>query len=326
MSYFLLNYAVLLGEDWFLYLNLSLAGLIAGSFCTTLIHRLPLMLEQEFQLNVPNNQIDKEGTPFRPFHPFDPLHKVSLSSPASHCTSCHKPIPFYLNIPLLGYLISGGKCTHCHKKIDIFYPITELACLLAALVAGWLWGASPVIIPMLLLFWALITLAIIDIRTGLLPDLLTLGVLWIGLLLNPWLPYASIRQAVLGAAIAYISLTVLNYVYKLLRQRDGMGGGDIKLFAALGAFFGWQSLLPILMVSSISGLIFFSTIAIAQGLWQRFSPSSPTTSSSLSEKEESFMHRQQIWGPHIVLAAFLYIVISLKIPYILQPFNIYLSL
>ena len=119
----------------------------------------------------------KKGTPFRPFHPFDPLHRVSLSSPASHCTSCHKPIPFYLNIPLFGYLISGGKCTHCHKKIDIFYPITELACLLAALVAGWLWGASPVIIPMLLLFWALITLTIIDIRSGLLPDLLTLGIL-----------------------------------------------------------------------------------------------------------------------------------------------------
>ena len=272
-------YISLLQQDWFFYLNLIIGGLLAGSFCTTLIYRLPIIAEG------------------------DSKHNLSLSFPASHCPECKKTISWFYNLPLLGYLLTRGRCASCSCQIAWFYPVTEMLCVFAALLAGWLFGPDIVVIPILLLLWSLIALSIIDIRSGLLPDLLTLALLWLGILLNPLMPYAELTQAVWGAALGYIFLTAVNFIYYLLRRRVGIGGGDIKLFAALGSYFGWQSLLPILLISSISGIMFFILHSVFIG-----------------GIGKNGLLKPQIWGPHIALAAIFYLLLFHRWQFILQPF------
>lgn len=310
MDQFLISYFILFEQDWFLYINLTVAGLLGGSFCTMLVHRLPLIINglSEDNIKPQNNADEYKSLP------------ISLSFPASHCPKCSKPIPIYLNIPLLGYLLSRAKCINCNKPIDIFYPLTELACLLSAILVGGFWGATIEVIPIVLLLWGLITLSIIDIRNGLLPDMLTIGILWIGLIFNPVLPFSSLLHSVWGVVIAYMFLSMFNYGYRIIRQRDGIGGGDIKLFAALGSFFGWNSFLPILLVSSLSGLLFFFIKSFIMTLW--FKNKSKHRSNILKASDESMMFKQQIWGPHIALAAVLYVVAFMKMPKLLQIFQV----
>lgn len=178
---------------------------------------------------------------------------LSLAYPASHCVLCSKPIPFYLNIPLIGYFVCAGKCFHCKERISPLYPLTELICMSLALLAGWLWGADIKTLSALLLLCGLFTLSIIDGRSGYLPDELSLGLLWLGLLSNAFGIWVDAADAIWGSCLGYGALATINALYKALRHRDGLGGGDMKLFAALGAFFGWQGLLPMLLVASILG-------------------------------------------------------------------------
>lgn len=313
MGEILIIYTELLKESWFLYLNLTLGGLIAGSFCTMLIYRLPLIIQQEEITQQDTSMSDAQNT-------LGDTSELSLAFPGSHCPSCGKSIPVYVNLPLLGYLIARGKCLRCSANIAWFYPLTEILCVAVALLAGWAFGPSPILLPLLLLFWSLIALSIIDLRSGLLPDQLTLGVLWAGLLLNSLMPYASLYQAVVGVVSAYLFLSLVNLVYYAARRRIGIGGGDIKLFVGLGAYFGWQGLLPLLFLASVSGLVYFCILALLGigkdgGRFGRLDESASTTKQS-----ESIMLSEQRWGPHIALAAIIYMLLFHLFPDLLKVF------
>ncbi|MBE8182134.1 MAG: prepilin peptidase [Candidatus Portiera sp.] len=294
MENLLIIYPELLKEGWFLYLNLVWGGLIAGSFCTMLIYRLPLIIERDYNQN-PDAKTNHHH------------ENLSLAFPSSHCPECGKGIPVYLNLPLLGYLLARGKCSKCAAKIAWYYPVTEMLCVFSALLAGWLLGASPNLLPLLLLFWALITLSIIDWRSGLLPDQLTLGIIWTGLLFNSLMPssipYASLPQAIIGVVAVYVFLSLMNALYYIIRRRIGIGGGDIKLFAGLAAYFGWQGLLPLLFFASISGLMFFILVVLSKVVFIKATISSKESSSS------NALLSEQKWGPHIALAAIIYLLL-----------------
>ena len=246
---------------WFLFGQLTLAGLLAGSFCTTLIYRLPLMVQSMV-----------------------PAADLSLTLPASHCPHCKNRIPFKHNIPLLGYLLAGGRCASCREPIATLYPLTEIACLFLALVCGAVWGATAQTATLLPLLWGLFALAIIDWRHGLLPDRITLTLLWLGLLVNSFGVWVPLQSAVWGATGGYLFLAAVNWCYGLLRKQEGLGGGDMKLLAALAAYFGWQALLPIVLTASLSGCFF-------AGLLFLFKRSRP---------------RSLPWGPHLAFAGAIY--------------------
>ena len=216
-------------ETWLLFLQLTLAGLVAGSFCTTLIHRLPLILRGAGHL--------------------------SLTLPSSHCPRCKRKIALRFNLPLLGYFLARGRCAACNHAISVLYPLTEFSCLLLAWLGGILWGASAITLTALPLFWGLFALAVIDLREGLLPDRITLTLLWLGLLANSFHLWVPLQEAVWGAALGYLFLQMVNWIYRLARGKEGIGGGDMKLLAALGAYFGWQALLPIILMASIGGCV-----------------------------------------------------------------------
>lgn len=310
MDNLLLIYTELLRESWFFYLNLICGGLIAGSFCTMLIYRLPIIIQQQ-DANASMNNTQQSKTHY---------DNLSLAFPNSHCPECGKSIPAYLNLPLLGYLFTRGKCSKCSATIAWYYPITELLCLATALLAGWIFGATPILLPLLLLLWALVALSIIDLRSGLLPDQLTLGILWTGLLFHSFIPsyinYANLSQAILGVVVAYLFLSLVNFLYYILRRRVGIGGGDIKLFSGLAAYFGWQGLLPLLLFSSISGIVFFIILEILHK-----TETLPKTETNPRSSSESVMLTEQKWGPHIALAAVIYILLFHFYPDLLGLFT-----
>jgi len=219
-----------LKETWLLYLLAAILGLILGSFLTMLTHRLPLILE------------GKKG--------------LSLSYPPSHCPHCNNPIPFYFNIPLIGYFLCLGHCRKCKQPISLLYPFTELSSLLLACLAVWLWGGELKSLSAIFLWCSLLALSIIDFRSGYLPDQLTLSLLWLGLLFNTTDLWVDTSAAIWGACLGYLALATINSAYKMIRRRDGLGGGDMKLYASLGAFVGWQGLIPILFIASISACCF----------------------------------------------------------------------
>ena len=182
--------------------------------------------------------------------------KVSLAYPSSHCPLCKSPIPYYFNIPLLGYLFRRGKCHQCKGYMSLLYPMTELGCMLLTLFAGWLWGGDLKTLSAACLWCGLLVLGIIDGRSGYLPDSITLCLLWLGLLFNTAHLWVDAATAIWGACLGYLILAGVNMLYKAIRRREGLGGGDMKLNAALGAFLGWQSLLPILLLASVTGCCF----------------------------------------------------------------------
>lgn len=213
--------------------------------------------------------------------------ELSLSYPPSHCPHCNNPIPFYFNIPLIGYLLCQGRCHQCKKPISPLYPLTELSCLLLACLAVWLWGGELRALSAALLWCGLLALGIIDVRNGYLPDQLTLSLLWLGLLFNTTDLWVNASTAIWGAGLGYLILAIINFGYKMTRHQDGLGGGDMKLYAALGAFFGWQGLMPILLISSLSASCF------ALG-W-------------LLLKKERLVHIA--FGPFLAIAGFIYTVL-----------------
>ena len=221
-------------------------GLAIGSFLNVVIHRLPRMMENEWRAQC----AELEGK-----EPPDP-GRYNLLVPRSQCPTCQTQIRARDNIPVLSWLILGGKCAQCKAKISPRYPIVEaLTALLSALVAwkfglGWAAGAA------LVLTWTLIALVFIDADTTLLPDDLTLPLLWAGLAcaaLN--LTSIGLPDAFWGAVGGYLSLWLVYWAFKLATGKEGMGYGDFKLFAALGAWFGWQALIPIILMASVIGAV-----------------------------------------------------------------------
>lgn len=234
-------------------------GLLVGSFLNVVVHRLPRMMEQQWEAECAQWQQEKStgATAIGTDAPAPvPQETLSLSRPRSRCPHCSHAIHWYENIPVLSYLALRGRCSQCKASISIRYPVVELACAALFAYCAGQWGITATGAAWCLFSAALLSLALIDWDTTLLPDDITLPLLWAGLLASA-LHWTSVplADAVWGAAAGYLSLWLIYWAFKLATGKEGMGYGDFKLFAALGAWFGWQALVPIILVASVIGAI-----------------------------------------------------------------------
>lgn len=225
-------------------------GLAVGSFLNVVIHRLPIMMNREWQAQAR----ECLGLPAEP----KGVVTFNLALPHSHCPHCNHQIRAWENIPLMSWLVLRGKCSACKEPISWRYPLVELACGLLSGYVAWHFGFSWQAGAMLLLTWSLLAMSMIDADHQLLPDSLVLPLLWLGLIINSYGLFASMEDALWGAVTGYLSLWSVYWLFKLLTGKEGMGHGDFKLLAMLGAWGGWQLLPLILLVSS--------TLAVGRGL------------------------------------------------------------
>jgi leader peptidase (prepilin peptidase)/N-methyltransferase len=227
-------------------LVLALLGLCIGSFLNVVIHRLPMMMERGWRAE----SAELLGVEIAEQAP------LTLSTPRSRCPSCGHQITWYENIPLLSYLQLRGKCSACKAPISIRYPAIEVATALLFAACGWRFGARPEVLLWCGLVATLIALAMIDIDTQFLPDDLTLPLMWAGIVSAAlgWLPI-KLGASVGGAVVGYLSLWFVFHAYRLIRGKEGMGAGDFKLLAALGAWMGWQLIPSIILLASAVGAV-----------------------------------------------------------------------
>jgi leader peptidase (prepilin peptidase)/N-methyltransferase len=234
-----------------------LLGLLVGSFLNVVIHRLPIMLERQWQAEAPHAH-EADATSVTQVLP----PKYNLVVPRSACPNCHHPIRALHNIPILSYLALRGRCAHCNARISARYPMVELLCGVMTALVAWRFGYGATAACAAVVTWFLIALAAIDIDHQLLPDVLTLPLLWLGLLASLGsralyglsLPVAP-GNAILGAAVGYLILWSVYHAFRLLTDKEGMGYGDFKLLAALGAWMGLRMLLPIVLLAAIVGAV-----------------------------------------------------------------------
>ena len=221
-------------------------GLCIGSFLNVVIHRLPKMLEREWRADCAEltGQEAAAGEAY------------NLVTPRSRCPGCNRGIQAIENVPLVSWLALRARCPGCGMRISARYPLVELLAGLGAAWSAWHFGAGLAALGAMLFLWFTIALAFIDQATGYLPDDLTLPLVWIGLLCNAFGAFVPLFDAVLGAAAGYLSLWLIYWAFKLLTGKEGMGYGDFKMNAAVGAFVGWQLLPLVILVSSVVGLVF----------------------------------------------------------------------
>jgi leader peptidase (prepilin peptidase)/N-methyltransferase len=220
-------------------------SLAIGSFLNVLIHRLPKMMEADWRAQC--SELD--GTKVTA------AGRYNLLMPGSHCPQCKTPLRAVDNIPIVSWLALRGKCAHCSTRISARYPVVEALTALLSAVIAWKFGLTWQTALVLIFAWTLIALTFIDADTTLLPDDLTLPLLWLGLLANVFATFVPLTDAVIGAAAGYLILWSIYWLFKLTTGKEGMGYGDFKLLAALGAWMGWKSLLPIVLLSSLVGAI-----------------------------------------------------------------------
>lgn len=220
-------------------------GLIVGSFLNVLVWRLPKMLEREWRAQAH----EVLGLPVEPAGP-----TYNLMQPNSCCPHCDHPIRPWENIPLLSYLFLRGRCAHCQGAISARYPLTELACALITALVAWHFGFGWQAAAVMVLSWGLLAMSLIDMDHQLLPDVLVLPLLWLGLIVNGFTLFTTLPDALWGAVIGYMSLWTVFWLFKLVTGKDGMGHGDFKLLALLGAWGGWQILPMTLLMSSLVGV------------------------------------------------------------------------
>lgn len=236
----------LLSSQPLIYLGIALLlGLVVGSFLNVLIHRLPLMLERQWRSDA------REALAL----PAEPGERFDLFLPASHCPHCQKPVRPWENIPLLGFLYLRGRCSGCSTRISLRYPLVELVSAGLTLFAAWHFGFSASALAFMVLSWGLLALSLIDIEHQLLPDALVLPLLWLGLIVNAFGLFVPLEQAVWGTVAGYLSLWSVYWLFKLITGKEGMGYGDFKLMALLGAWAGWQMLPFIVLASSLLGAV-----------------------------------------------------------------------
>lgn len=232
----------------------GLFGLCVGSFLNVVIHRLPKMMEYDWRVQCAE-LCDQEASPNEP---------LSLSKPRSHCPACGHQITALENIPLVSYLlILRGKCSECGIRISPRYPIVEAFTGLLSAYAAWHFGPTWQMVGALLLLWALVALSGIDLDTQLLPDSITLPLVWLGLGFNLVATYCDLSSSVIGAMAGYLALWSVFWLFKLATGKEGMGYGDFKLLAALGAWLGWQMLPAIILLSSVVGAAVGITLIVA---------------------------------------------------------------
>ncbi len=246
---------MMLSEPPFLTLAAALLGLIVGSFLNVVIHRLPRMMERGWMLE--SAELRGETPPS--------AEKLTLATPRSRCPQCGHGITALENIPILSYLFLRGRCSACRVRISPRYPLIEALSGLLSGYAAWRFGASWAGAGALLFIWGMIALSFIDYDTQLLPDSITLPLLWVGLLLNLGGTFVELKAAVIGAAAGYLSLWAVYWVFKLVTGKEGMGYGDFKLLALIGAWLGWQMLpLTILASSMVGAVVGISLIVFAR--------------------------------------------------------------
>ena len=256
---------LLRAEPWAFVATAGLVGLIVGSFLNVVIHRLPRVMERQWkeqcrELFAGEALGEESGPPQE-----ETGHGYGLAFPASHCPHCEHPIRARDNIPVLGYLLLKGRCRHCGETISIRYPIVEaLSGVLAGVVAGY-FGFGAQALAGLVLTWVLLVLAFIDLDEFLLPDSITLPFLWFGILLALFGVFVDLHSAVIGAIAGYLTLWSIYQLFRLLTGKEGMGYGDFKLLALLGAWLGWQALPAIVLLSSLVGAVVGITLIAVRG-------------------------------------------------------------
>jgi len=223
----------------------ALLGLLVGSFLNVVIHRVPLMMEREWA----NQAAEVREEP--PPH----TDTFNLLSPRSRCPSCGHAIGAFDNIPLVSWLLLRARCRACGARIPVRYPVVEAATAALCAVAVAHFGPTAAGLGAMALSCTLIALALIDFDTQLLPDSLTIPLLWLGLLFNLWGTFAPLPAAVVGAMAGYLSLWTIYWVFRLATGKEGMGFGDFKLLAALGAWFGWAALPAVILLASVVGAV-----------------------------------------------------------------------
>jgi leader peptidase (prepilin peptidase)/N-methyltransferase len=221
-------------------------GLLVGSFLNVVIYRLPIMMEREWLAQCDELHGNEPDTASPVF---------TLNKPRSRCPHCNHAISAIENIPLISYLALGGKCKQCKAKISCRYPIIEAFTGLLSGVVAWHFGFDWACIGGLLLTWSLIALSFIDLDHQLLPDSITIPLLWLGIVFNLFTIYTDLQSSVIGAIAGYLSLWLVFHGFKLATGKEGMGYGDFKLLAALGAWLGWSLLPSIILLSSLVGAV-----------------------------------------------------------------------
>lgn len=241
-----MSFNYLLQYSPFFFISLcSIAGLIVGSFLNVVIYRLPKMMEREWRRQC----AELRGEPVEVKSPFN------IVIPRSACPHCGHKITALENIPVVSYVFLGGRCSQCHTSISARYPVVEV---LTAFISGfiaWHFGYGFAAFAALVFAWAMMALAFIDMDTQLLPDDITLPLLWGGLLVNLGDGFTDIRSAVIGTVAGYLALWSVYWCFKLITGREGMGYGDFKLLAVIGAWLGWQMLPLVILFSSLVGAI-----------------------------------------------------------------------
>lgn len=227
---------------WLFFISLAI-----GSLLNVIIYRLPILLKNKWRTQCQEflQTIKEETNP----------DTFNLAWPNSHCTTCKKKLKPWHNIPLLSYIFLRGRCAYCEAVISLLYPAVELLTAALSLIVVFHFGITYQALAFLFLTYALICLTFIDLNHQLLPDDITLPFLWIGLLANLFGLFTTLPSAVIGAIAGYLSLWLFNYIFRLIRKKDGMGYGDFKLFALLGAWFGWQFLPVILLFAAGAGAL-----------------------------------------------------------------------
>ncbi|MDP3010547.1 MAG: A24 family peptidase [Methylococcales bacterium] len=231
----------------------GIIGLLVGSFLNVVIYRLPVMLQRGWRkecIEYLQMEAEPEGEPF------------NLSLPLSRCPKCQSPIKPYQNIPVISYVFLKGQCAHCKNPISIRYPLIEAFTATLSVLVAWHFGYTLQAGFALLLTWCLVALSFIDIDHQLLPDNITLPMLWLGLLLSLFGLYTDVNASVIGAIAGYMVLWLVYQAFKLATGKEGMGYGDFKLLALFGAWLGWQTLPMIILLSSLVGAVIGITMII----------------------------------------------------------------
>lgn len=248
---------MLSGMPWLDVSLVGLLGLLIGSFLNVVVYRLPKMMERQWAAECAElaGKTPAEQEPF------------NLMVPRSRCPHCGHPIGWHENIPVVSYLFLGGKCSVCKASISARYPVVEAVTGGLFFYCAWMYGVGPTGLVWCVFSAVLLALALIDWDTTLLPDDLTLPLLWLGLIAAAmrWTP-VSLNSSLWGAVAGYMSLWSVYWGFKLVTGKEGMGFGDFKLFAALGAWFGWQTLIPIILMASVIGAVVGIGMKFTSGL------------------------------------------------------------
>ena len=245
-------------SPWAFVVLATVLGLMVGSFLNVAIHRLPKMMELAWREQCAELSGDTDSAA-------PPAHVYNLVVPRSACPSCGAAITAAQNIPVLSYLWLRGRCAGCKSPISVRYPLVELITGAAAGALAWHFGFGLVAVAAIVLTWALIALTFIDFDTQLLPDSITLPLLWLGLLVNINGTFADLRSAVIGAVAGYLILWLVYWLFKAATGKEGMGYGDFKLLAAIGAWLGWQMLPLVILVSAgVGAMVGIGLIVLAR--------------------------------------------------------------